>query len=643
MPSYTNISGVGGAGDQAVKYVHHTWVVTDGLSIVKGRHNFKTGMEYRWVAVYTTQNSSSGVFDFNRVQTAFPSSQGRATTGNPFASFLLGQVDRGELYIGDQPLRFRVPYFATYFQDDFRVRSNLTINMGLRWDTWWPMSERDGKYSIMDPSVPNPAAGGRPGGLIFAGSGPNRTGSSRLTRGVSNNNFGPRLGLAWTVRPRLVVRTGYGISFFPTTALGAGGNRNSSRGFDGLITRINQNQGLTATFNWDNGFPTDFVPPPFVNAGFNVGSTINMWNDNAHEPSYRQDWSFGIQRDLGADWLVDVAYVGAKGTRLPTGVFNPNQVDPKYLSLGDLLLRPIGDPSVVAAGFRPPYQGFKGTLAQSLRPFPQYAYVGTVGVNGFDQSAPVGNSTYHSAQVKLEKRFSKGLFLLSSYTWSKNLTDSSSQWGGFFSTSARDHYNRSIDKALSLVDITHRWTNGFTYELPIGPGKAVAANVPKALAQVIGGWQFNGILIYQSGLPLAARVANTLPLFNDRNAPDVVGGVPQSLPRANFDPARDRLLNSAAFRVPAPFKYGNAPATLNVRELPLLNEDFGFSKRFSVTERASIEFRFEMFNMFNRTRFAGVDQTRGTGELLTDVFSFGRVIRQANPPRQTQFHLRVTF
>jgi hypothetical protein len=245
--------------------------------------------------------------------------------------------------------------------------------------------------------------------------------------------------------------------------------------------------------------------------------------------------------------------------------------------------------------------------------------------------------------VKLEKRFSKGLFLLSSYTWSKNLTDSSSQWGGFFSTSARDHYNRSIDKALSLVDITHRWTNAFTYELPIGPGKAVAANVPKAVAQVIGGWQFNGILTYQSGLPLATRVANTLPLFNDRNAPDVVSGVPQSLPRANFDPARDRLLNAAAFRVPAPFTYGNAPATLHVRELPLLNEDFGISKRFPVTERASIEFRFEMFNMFNRTRFAGVDQTRGNGELLTDVFSFGRATRQVNAPRQTQFHLRFTF
>ena len=171
--------------------------------------------------------------------------------------------------------------------------------------------------------------------------------------------------------------------------------------------------------------------------------------------------------------LLDVNYVGAKGTRLQSGLFNANQVHPRHLALGeDLLLKPIDDPAVVAAGFSRPYPGFSGSLAQALRPFPQYTNVGTYGVPGFSlDMAPVGHSTYNALQIKMEKRYSRGLFLLGSYTWAKNLTNASSGWGGFFSTGARDRYNWGLEKALSPFDASNRAVMAFNYELPFGPGK----------------------------------------------------------------------------------------------------------------------------------------------------------------------------
>src|SRR5207244_7265182 len=150
---------------------------------------------------------------------------------------------------------------------------------------------------------------------------------------------------------------------------------------------------------------------------------------------------FDVERQLGHNWLVDIVYTGNKGTRLVSGAFNANQVDSKYLTLGNLLIKPINDPAVVAAGFTPPYPGFQGSLAQDLRPFPQYTYVGTVdslNVGVTTGSANIGNSTYESLRVKAQHRFSSGLYVLATYTWAKSLTDSSSTFGGFFSGGARD-------------------------------------------------------------------------------------------------------------------------------------------------------------------------------------------------------------
>ena len=372
-------------------------------------------------------------------------------------------------------------------------------------------------------------------------------------------------------------------------------------GLPRILRSSPKTQGLTPGFIWDNGFPQNYTRPPIIDPGFGVvsGSPIGVpfWDPNAKEPTNRQDWNFGIQYQLADNWLLDASYVGSKSTRLATGVVNYNQVDSRYLNLGELLNRNIADPAVVAAGFTRPYASFNGSLAQSLRPFPQYS--GLAATN----SANFGNMTYNSLQMKVEKQFSQGLFFLSSFTWSKTLTDASSALSGFFSTSARDNYNRKLEKGLAQFDVPARLVVAFNYELPIGPGKPAGGNTTGAAAKILGGWQINGIMAYQSGAPIGVGVANTLSLFNSRNLPNMVPGVDPKLDTSNFDPARDLYLNIRAFQEPAPFTFGNAPSLLNVRAFPSYNEDFGIMKRTYIREQMNIEFRFEMFNAFNRHIF----------------------------------------
>ncbi|MBC8166927.1 MAG: TonB-dependent receptor, partial [Bryobacteraceae bacterium] len=591
-----------GQNQDLLRTISATWAYSDSLSVVKGKHNLKFGVDFRKLQNNLLQGAQSGSFTFSRNETAFPSAARRAETGNAFASFLLGEVDAGSIQINEVTRGMRLTYLAGYVQDDFKVSRKLTLNLGLRWDLYTPMREVNDVYSIMDATTPNPAADGRLGALIFAGEGQGRSGQSRLTDGTSYTNFGPRLGFAYSITSRIVMRSAWGLVYYPTGALGGGNAKPPATGFIANPSFFSQNQGVSSAFRWDNGFPS-FPRPPFINAGFGVGPGLtggtNTWNTGARNPSRTQTFNYGLQWQLGAGLMLDTSYVGSKSTRLATGVFNLNQVDPVYLRLGELLTQNIDSPAVAAAGFRRPYASFQGSLAQSLRPFPQYGGIGTV------NSANVGNSSYHSLQVKLDKRLSNGFFFLSSYTWGKSLTDASSALSGFFSTSARDHYNRSLEKALSVFDVPHRLVGAFTYELPIGPGKPIG-NVNGAVGKVIGGWQLTGVLSYQSGTPIGVGVNNTLPLFNSRNLPNTVAGVDPTFSKKDFDPARNVLLNAAAFQSPAAFTFGNAGSVLpNARTFNTYNEDFGILKRTRFTESINLELRFEMFNAFNRVIFGG--------------------------------------
>lgn len=586
------------------------------FTMVRGKHSIKFGGDNSW---YTNSHSSPDfpAMYFTPLETALP---GSTQTGNPFASFLLGATNKGVRHVQAQNTDAFYWYMGFFVQDDIKWSRNLTINIGLRYEVFAPYYDKHDNFSTMDPSVPNPGCGGCLGALVFAGSGPGRTGTRRLTPPIVKNNFSPRVGFAYTPRPNLVLRAGYGITDVMPAVAGSGGVRWSNLGFAADATFQSLNNGVTPGFDWDSGFP-QFQAPPFIDPSFALGSVVVSYDRNAAHPAYMQQWNFNIQTNFAPNWLLDVGYVGSKGTRLYSGTMNINQVNPSYLSLGSLLNSPIDDPAVVARGFRAPYPGFQGSLAQALRPFPQYLYVGAGGneirlpqLGG----AQNGSSSYNSLQAKVQHNFSHGLWLLASYTWQKWLTNAPttagggagtvSSEGGFAGISARDHYNRSIERGLGPVP-PQILAIGFNYELPLGPGKAIGNSTTGLAAALLKGWQLNGILRYQAGTPLTVRVNNTLPIFNDINFPNIVSGVPQILnndintPRG---PGQQLYLNPAAFQEPAPYTYGTGPQTLDIRGFATLNENLSIMKRTYFGEVANFEIRFETFNTFNRHRWTGI-------------------------------------
>jgi hypothetical protein len=667
--SSTSSPGIGdfGFGTGGFFHVADTYLYAASISKTTGRHHIKTGAELR---KFATQFRSPGdtQFSFSPSGTGFPSPAfSGGQTGFSFASFLLGWVDSGG--IGASPFAYagRWTYQADYIQDDIKLTPNLTLNAGLRWELYMPITDEHDYYSIIDPSIPNPGCIPNPGqkvgcygAIVYAGFGPGRAGRRRLTNGISMNNFGPRIGLAWRVTPKWVVRSAYGINYSAgSTALGGGNVRNQTNGGFSLGAGFGSpNLGIIPGFLLDNGFPAlsqtgkqptgpleSLDPSTWIGqggwqlpsigdptTGVNTGGG-DIWHPNATKPPYIQSWNFTLQYSPKASWSISTAYVGQKGTRLLAGLWNPNQLHPKYLSLGSLLFKDISDPAVVAAGFTKPYANFSGTLAQSLKPFPQYLGVGDVG--GSAGSATIGNSTYHALQVKVEHQFAAGLFLLSSYTWSKTLDDAASGFGGFFSTNARDTYSTRIEKALDVNDIPSRWTTGFIYELPIGPGKPLL-NKGGPAGKVFGGWELTSTLLYQSGTPLQIGVNNITPLGSYRNLPNVVPGVPMKASFNKFDPARDVYLNINAFSDPGAFAIGNGPSVFPVRDFPTYNENIGLIKRTTIHERFAVEVRLEFFDVLNRHRFSDPNTN------VSDPIGFGKV-SGASGNRSGQAAIRVTF
>jgi hypothetical protein len=605
--------------------VNNVWQAADTVSWIRGNHSFKFGMDARWNQTNGADFFlSQGRFQFNSLETALP---GRAGTGDAFSSFLLGAVDIGRLNILAVVPGNRYRYLAGFVQDDWRVTRDLTLNLGLRYDIFFPRSERFDNMSGFDPSLANPGASGRLGAIAFLGDGPGRTGRGSFAD-TEYKNFGPRFGFAYNLMDQTVLRGGYGIFYAPGNAT-AGLRSSQTFGYGFNVAHVVQtpNTGVTPAFNWDQGVPQTFVPPPSIRPDVANGSEVHYIGAGDGRPPYFQDWSFGIQREFPASMLVEVAYVGNKGTRLGNGLVNLNEVDPQYLRLGSLLTQAADSPAAQAAGIALPYPGFRGTVQQALRPYPQFLGI-------INRSNPNGNSTYHSLQTKLEKRLSSGLSFLAAYTWSKSLSDSDIQAGG--GPGGQTTYNRALEKAISTNDVPHSLAISYLYELPFGPGRRFL-NQRGAIGKIAGGWTFTGIHRYQTGKPIVLTANNTLPLFNAALRPNVVAGVERQLSTGGFDPAIDRRINPAAFTVPQPFTFGTAARSYtDLRAFPFYDESWGLIKRTPITERVQLTFRAEFFNIFNRTVF-------GAPAGNISAANFGRVSSQFNTPRQGQLALRLEF
>lgn len=656
--------------------------LNDYVNWVKGNHNFRIGVDFRYQQ-YTpsNQNNTSGTFNFGRAQTAALVAGGaQANTGNGFASFLLGQVESAGINISPNIFQWRSQYYAGFIQDDWKIAKNLTLNLGVRYDIDVPRRELYNRYANFSPTTPNPGAGGLPGAVVFAGDEAGRAGSTRWAD-TYKKAIGPRLGFAWSPSRtegvlgklvggagKTVIRGGYSI--FYQALLYADFGENASPGFAAQPS-FTPSVGYNPAFNLDAGLPQNFARPPFIDPTIQNLQDVRWIAPEHGRPPMISNYSVELQRELATDLILTAGYIGVQGHRLRSNLKNYNAIPLEAVQLGNLLNEGFDSDAAQDAGITSPFTGFNGNVADTLRPFPQYRYINT---NCCLENA--GNSNYNAGFLKLERRFSQGLNLLASYTFSKALTDSDSALPVFATFSGggevQNPYDLQSEKAVSNQDIPHALVISYIYELPFGEGRAFQSG-NSFVDKLAGGWQVSAIHRYQSGQPLSFCCSSGIPTYG-RIRPSLVPGQPilsEAVRNGTFDPlspdlAQRTYFNRAAFydvnavcvqdangnyvrnnpincRLPTePFRFGNMARTLgDVRSQNFFNEDITILKKTPLSEGVTLEFRTELFNVFNRTIFRSPNTFDATNPSLNT--NFGRVFGQSNTPRIIQFGLKLLF
>lgn len=612
------------------------WSAADDVAWVKGSHQVKFGgsFRYRRMTVQDRRNEG-GTFNFNSLSTSQPNSADFARFGNPFASFLLGEVYSASAAVPAPTRQYNDQFLAVYAEDVFKVSSRLNVSLGLRYELPFYVRERDGIISFLDPTRPNPAAGNRPGALVFLGEGQGRTGSNEIIPAYKAG-FSPRFAITYSLDRKTVIRTGYGI-FRVETAVG---RMNSCQfwcsGFGLQPFYTSTDSGVSSAFPLDRGFPINPVLPPVFDPSLNNNGSVTMINGDANRMALSQSWTFAIQREMPFGINLDLAYVGTKSSGTWTGLSVPNQVHPKYLSLGQTLNASITSPAAVAANIPLPYPGFTGSVAQALRAFPQFTNVD-------DVYQPTGYNFYNSMQVRVQKRHSSGLSFLVAYTLSKNIGfpggDIFGDVGGGGAARGIDTYNRKLEKSIVPSDQTHVLVTSWSYDLPFGRGRQFLSGAGRVMNTVVGGWALNAIQTYRSGTTVAVSGGPALPLFGGGNRPNWISAdVRTPVSVGDFDPARDRYLNINAFSQPPLFTIGNAPPRMpHVRTPSFLNEDFSVFKNAQLTEALVLQIRGEAYNVLNRVVFGGPAAN------INNPATFGIIGSQANTPRLIQLGAKFIF
>ncbi len=609
----------------------------DDLTKIRGKHTFKGGVYWNdsLYAGFGLQNVAGNV-SFAVNGTSVPLSTNINTGGGSgFASFLLGQVSN---YLLDTPRYLEAHYRsgAFYFQDDWRVTNRLNLNLGLRVEEVLAPRVGNDQASDLDPNLPNPAAGGIKGALVFAGIGPGRTGRHTL---VDNwHGVAPRLGFAYALNHRTTIRGYAGISFGPVVHTG---NSSHNLGFIHRITVNNTSQGLTPTWVLKDGAPA-YPALPNLDPSVGNGANIPYYNGRiGSTPSDEYNFSFNVQRELRRSTALEVGYLGVMASHIQSSLLTFNALNYQYLppalnpftaSGRTALASLVGSATANAAGISAPFPGFNtlwgssASVGQAVRPFPQFSAIDTTNGGG-DR---VGHSTYHALQVKLTKRYSAGISLNGSYVFSKYITDADS--GG-----PEDPMNRRLEKSPSPNNQTHVVRAIYTWEFPFGKGKRWLSNRGIARA-VAGGWRLAGIHSYSSGAPVAISTTVSFPLFAGGNRPTVstYDGWRAPIKGDQFDPAVDNFFQPVAFFGTQPTdRFGNMTrVNPRLRDFASLNENISFSRTFTFHEPARIEFRAEAFNVLNRVRFGSLSNSLQNA-------NFGVYRSQANGPRRLQMSLKL--
>ena len=639
----------------------YSWSANVTASKLLGRHTVKTGADYRTIGVDTQSFSGgAGVFNFDRRFTSANPNvngvNGPGGSGNAMASLLLGAPsgDPGNLsrVLVSEAANYYVRYYGAYLQDDFRVGPKLTINGGIRLEHESGLNEESDKFTVAFDRTLNPGGrlgstivNGQPvrGGLVYAG----QNGANTYQGNPLAVKFSPRIGLVYSVNPKTVIRTGYGVYWAPWNYQFIGPTNYGQVGYS-QNTFMTQGQFVPST-SLTNPFPGGVVQPRGNSLGAleGVGNPggIEFIDQNKRAP-YVQQYSFDLNRELPGNIAVGFEYSGATGRNLGLGgsndgILNINQLPVSELARGASLNEQVTNPFFgLPAG-----EGFAVSSptisrAQSLRPFPQFGDI-------LMRQTTAGRNQYHAAIFKFERRVSNGWGGRINYTYSR-LRDNQFGEGNAYSNTAgntlnaQDANNLDAEYALGLLDVPHKLVFSPIVQLPFGEGKRWAnSGVGKVL---LGGWTLSSIIAIESGFPIATNTNsnNLTAAFFRMQRPNLTGS-----DTATSGDREDRLfytganpgvwLNAAGFANPGLFTLGTAPRTIDSVRTPHRNNwDFVASKEVGLVGRAKGQLRIEVLNMTNTVKTVGPEMRFGSS-------AFGRIGAQRGFMRLTQLLFRMSF
>jgi hypothetical protein len=638
-------TGWRGTNSRAFTEAANNFTFQDNVQWTHGKHSITLGLQIQRLQANELTNAygSLATWAFGNTQTEGFNASGTplTTTGNSYASFLLGAVASANVdedSVVGTGARYRD--YAWWVQDNIKVSRRLTLNLGLRHDIMLPYVEVRDRQSFFNPTVPNPAAGGYPGVLMFSGNGVDSCGC-RTNVQTHWKNFGPRIGLAYSLNSKTVIRGGYTIMYTHRGAVSGRGGARTGTGTLGFSANPSYTSldGLSPALYWDNGIQAYQKPPFFsstLGTAFNgiaaTGSIMQFGDPQlGGHPPYYQDWNFGIERAVTSTTAVTVNYVGSNGHFQGGGGRSiwSDQIDPKYLALGNLLTQQATAANIASAnrivpGIAVPFSTFTGTLAQMLRPFPQYPGV-------TDLWGDVANDSYNSLQVIVNKKLSHGLTLNSNYFFSKAFSDD---------TGSRSAYNWKIEKAQQ-TDPSHVVNVLLLYSLPFGRGQARASS-SKVAEVFLGHWQISSIATYRSGTLFGAIGASC----NTPNAgscyadytPGFNGPVRINGDYGSGDVRSAVYLDVNAFKNPTAYTYGTTPRTgaYNLRGPTNSNQSLSLRRDFPIHESWKLSFVADALNAFNLVRF-------GMPNITITNTSFGKITGVTNSPRVVQLSLRLTM
>ena len=641
--NYTPLAGQPGYNNSLIFSVDDDYVLTPTLSKIVGRHTLKFGADWRDMQNNYYQAPGGGAFTFDNLITS-QNALSPGASGNGLASLLLGYGASGSA------LSFALPWqsldYQGYFgQDTWQATNKLTVTVGVRWEIPGVYKERYNRAVSFNPHELNPAlngilVNGNPvyGAADFIGT------SQHPESGLKTEHFdllAPRLGLAYRLNDKTVVRAGAGIYYLPANLqFNEGPYGNAMNQFTNpWLSTLNGE--VTPLYPISNPFPTGFVPS-LGNLSHSQAQTLLIGAGPSMQLAttpypYTEQWNLTLQRQVWGGVAIEAAYAGSHGVHLPRGSWQADALPTQYLSMGSALNNLVPNPffGLVQTGTLSQPTVKQGQL---LLPFPEYTGVSESG--GY-----LGNSTYHSLQMKVEKRFAHGGTVLAAYTFSKLIADvgSLTTWldsgVGLASNTPENPNNLSAEKALAGFDSRQRLTLAYALDLPVGKNQRFL-NVSNAFAsKLVSGWTVSGDSTFQEGFPLALTATPNVTGFNLGLRPNVVPGCnPQTSGSATS--RLDDWFNTACFTVPAAYTLGNESQTdPHLRGPGINNFNVALFKKTQIKERFMLEFRAEVFNIFNRVQFGMPNTTVTTAANPTT----GYITTQINQPRLIQLALRLVF